>query len=199
LADRHRWLLAGTLSAHRESFGASPCRPRQGEGRGSPFPPKAPACHPSGKDPPLAGRMNTLPQNVTDVALSDEGEKGGIGKMSKQEFFPKIVTKLPEADIPIEGVRSHLFQGESQQLVFMSFENDAEVSEHSHEGQWGVVLDGEIELTIEGKKYTFKKGDTYFIPKDVKHSARIIRGYKDLTFIDQKDRYKTKSNRPGGI
>jgi len=119
-------------------------------------------------------------------------KKGGIERMPKKRFFPEIVTNLPEADIPIEGVHSHLFQGESQQFIFMSFENDAEFPEHSHEGQWGVVLDGEIELTIDGEKYTFKKGDTYFIPKDVRHSARIRRGYKDLTLFDQKDRYKAK-------
>ena len=112
--------------------------------------------------------------------------------MSKQGFFPEIVTKLPEADIPFEGVHSHLFQGENQQFVFMGFENDAEVPEHSHAGQWGIVLDGEIELTIDGKKCTLRKGDTYFIPKDVKHSARIRRGYKDLTLFDQRDRYKAK-------
>jgi quercetin dioxygenase-like cupin family protein len=118
--------------------------------------------------------------------------------MSKEDFFPEMITNLPEADIPIEGVQSHLFQGEGQQFVFMSFENDVEVPEHSHEGQWGVVLDGEIELAIDGKKYTFKKGDTYFVPKGIKHGARIRRGYKDLTLFDQKDRYKAKQNRPNG-
>ena len=112
--------------------------------------------------------------------------------MPKENFFPEIITNLPEADIPIAGVHSHLFQGETQQFVFMSFEKDVEVPEHSHEAQWGVVLEGEIELTIDGKKYTLTKGDTYFIPKDVKHSARIRRGYKDLTLFNQKDRYKVK-------
>jgi len=115
-----------------------------------------------------------------------------IEEMPNESFFPEIVTKLPEADIPIEGVRSHLFQGQNQQFVFMSFENDVEVPEHSHEGQWAVILDGEIELTIDGKKHLFKRGDTYFIPKDVKHSAKIKKGYKDLTLFDQKDRYKVK-------
>jgi quercetin dioxygenase-like cupin family protein len=112
--------------------------------------------------------------------------------MSKEDFFPEIITKLPEANISIEGVHSHLFQGQNQQFVFMSFEKDAEAPEHSHEGQWAVVLDGEIELTVDGKKHTFKKGDTYYIPKGVKHSARARRGYKDLTLFDQKDRYKVK-------
>lgn len=112
--------------------------------------------------------------------------------MLKENFFPEIITNIPEADIPIGGVHSHLFQGKNQQFAFMSFENDVEVPEHSHEAQWGVVLDGEIELTIDGKKFTFTKGDTYFIPKDVKHSARIRKGYKDLTLFNQKDRYKAK-------
>ncbi|MFH1334977.1 MAG: cupin domain-containing protein, partial [Candidatus Zixiibacteriota bacterium] len=94
--------------------------------------------------------------------------------------------------IPLEGVTSHLFQGKDQQFIFMSFDRDVQVPEHSHEGQWAVVLDGEIELTIDGKKSTFKRGDTYFIPKGVKHGARIKKGYKDLTLFDQKDRYKAK-------
>ncbi|MCD4782656.1 MAG: cupin domain-containing protein [Candidatus Eremiobacteraeota bacterium] len=112
--------------------------------------------------------------------------------MSKESFFSEIITNLPEADIPIKGVHSHLFQGENQQFIFMSFEKDVEVPEHSHEAQWGVILYGEIELTIDDKKCTFTKGDTYFIPKGVKHSAKIRKGYKDLTLFNQKDRYKIK-------
>jgi len=112
--------------------------------------------------------------------------------MPKDNFFPEIITKLPAADIPLEGVNSHLFQSQDQQFIFMSFDKDVQVPEHSHEGQWAVILDGEIELTVDGKKSTFKRGDTYFIPKGVKHSARIKKGYKDLTLFDQKDRYKAK-------
>jgi quercetin dioxygenase-like cupin family protein len=125
-------------------------------------------------------------------SLSEMPKKGEFERMPKESFFPEMITKLPEADIPIEGVRSHLFQGQDQQFIFMSFEKDVEVPEHSHEGQWAVVLDGEIELTVDGKKSILRKGDTYYIPRGVKHSARIRRGYKDLTLFDQKDRYKVK-------
>ncbi|MHC4544358.1 MAG: cupin domain-containing protein [Planctomycetota bacterium] len=110
----------------------------------------------------------------------------------KEDFWPEIITNLPEADIPIEGLRSHLLQGQNTQILFMSFENDVEVPEHSHEAQWGVVLEGETELTIDSRKRTLGKGDTYFIPKDVQHSAKIKKGYKDLTLFNQKDRYKAK-------
>lgn len=112
--------------------------------------------------------------------------------MANENFFPDIITNQPEAAIPVKGMHSHLFQCEEQQFVFMSFDDDAEVAEHSHEAQWGVVLDGEIELTIDGVKHTFARGDTYYIPSGVRHSAKIMKGFKDLTLFNQKDRYKTK-------
>jgi quercetin dioxygenase-like cupin family protein len=119
--------------------------------------------------------------------------------MSEESFFPEIITKLPEADIPIGGLDSHLLQGENEQIVFMSFEKDAEVPEHSHEGQWAVILDGEIELTIGDKTRTYRRGDTYYIPSGVKHGARIKKGYKDLTLFDQRDRYITKTSSAAGV
>jgi len=112
--------------------------------------------------------------------------------MPKKDFFPDIITNLQEADISIEGVHAYLVQGKNQQILFMTFENKVEVPEHTHDAQWGVVLDGEIELTIGGRKNIVKKGDTYFIPKGVKHSAKIKKGYKDIILFDQKDRYEVK-------
>ena len=112
--------------------------------------------------------------------------------MRNDNFFPDIITRLPQADIPIQGLRSHLLQSANQQVIFMSFENDVEVPEHDHEAQWGIVLDGEIELTISGKKQIFKKGDTYSISKSAPHSAKIRAGYKDLTLFNQKDRYRPR-------
>lgn len=112
--------------------------------------------------------------------------------MANQDFFPEMVTAFPEADIPLAGLTSHLLQGDRHQFVFMCYEEDASVPEHSHEAQWGVVLDGRIRLTIDGTEYLLTKGDTYFIPKDVKHSAEVTKGYKDLTLFNQKDRYKLK-------
>ncbi len=110
--------------------------------------------------------------------------------MQDEVLFPNIITDCPQADIPIDGLTSYLLQCINHRIIFMIFENDVDVPEHSHEAQWDVVLCGEIELTINGKKQIFKKGDTYFISKNVPHSDRIKAGYKDLTLFNQKDRYK---------
>ena len=56
----------------------------------------------------------------------------------------------------------------------------------------GVVLDGEIALTINNNENIFTKGDTYFIPKYVTDSTIIKAGYEDLTVFIQKNRYKAK-------
>ena len=110
--------------------------------------------------------------------------------MTEEPFFPEIITGLPAAELPITGVSSYLFQGQQQQFIFMAFDHDVDVPEHSHEAQWGVVLDGQIEPTIGGQTRVLNKGDTYFIPKGVPHGARIHSGYKDLTLFNQKDRYR---------
>lgn len=107
-------------------------------------------------------------------------------------IFPEPVTQLPEADMPIEGISAYISQGENHQILFMRFEKDAEFPEHAHESQWGIVLEGKIEITIDGIPHTFGKGDRYFVEKGVKHSSKVFAGYADMTFFNQKDRYKAK-------
>jgi quercetin dioxygenase-like cupin family protein len=109
-----------------------------------------------------------------------------------REIFPDPIKNLPKADIPLNGLTAYLSQSETHQILFMQFKEDIELPEHSHESQWGIVLDGRIDLTVDGVVKTYLKGDRYFIPSGVKHSAKIYTGYADITFFNEKDRYKTK-------
>lgn len=111
--------------------------------------------------------------------------------------FPELIMNLPEADIPIKGVKAFLSQADNHQIIFMEFSEDTDLSEHEHESQWGIVLEGKIELAINGKKHLYVKGDRYFIPKGVRHSGRIFAGYADITFFAQKDRYGYKEKQGG--
>ena len=107
-------------------------------------------------------------------------------------LFPPPVLQLPEADIPLPGIRAYLSQGPSHQIIFMEFAEETDLPEHAHAGQWGVVLEGRIDLVIGGRPQTFQKGDRYFIPAGVPHSGKIYAGYADMTYFDQADRYKAK-------
>ncbi|MFW9882490.1 MAG: cupin domain-containing protein [Candidatus Thorarchaeota archaeon] len=108
------------------------------------------------------------------------------------EIFPEPISELPEADFPLEGITAYLAQGDTFQIIFMKFGKDVIFEEHSPESQWGVFLEGKIDLVIDGEKSQFKKGDRYFIPKGIRHSGKIYKGYADITYFNQKDRYKTK-------
>jgi hypothetical protein len=57
--------------------------------------------------------------------ISLKSAKGGSG-------YPEVITRLPEADIPFEGVRAWILQADTSQLVFFEFEADAKMPEHSH-------------------------------------------------------------------
>jgi quercetin dioxygenase-like cupin family protein len=103
--------------------------------------------------------------------------------------FPAEIEKLPRANVPIPGIHAYLSQADSHQVIFMEFEKDAPLPEHSHESQWAVVVAGRIDLVIDGVPHTFQTGDTYFIPAGAKHSGKIYAGYADVTFFNQKDRY----------
>lgn len=110
--------------------------------------------------------------------------------MSK--IFPEIIKNLPEADIPLDGITAFLSQGDHHQIIFMEFEKDVDLPEHEHESQYGIVLEGKIELAIDGVKSTFVKGDRYYIPSGIKHFGKIFAGYADITFFNEKDRYSKK-------
>ena len=106
------------------------------------------------------------------------------------DVFPAPIKNLPRADIPLDGVTAYLSQSQNHQLIFMCFEKDVALPEHTHAAQVGFVLEGKIDLNIGGKERTFTKGDRYHIPKGVPHSGKIYAGYADITFFDEPDRYK---------
>ena len=109
-----------------------------------------------------------------------------------KNIFPDPIKKLPEADIPLDGISAYLSQAIDHQLIFMQFEKDVDLPEHSHAAQVGFVLSGRIELTINGATREYSKGDIYYIPGNVKHSGKIHAGYADITFFNEPDRYKVK-------
>ena len=106
--------------------------------------------------------------------------------------YPKMITDLPEADIPFEGIRGWLMQTTTQQLVFMELDPIGGVPEHSHSAQFGVVLEGEMTLTVGGESTRYKKGDSYAIPAGVPHSAEVHSHVKVIDMFDEVARFSVK-------
>jgi len=104
--------------------------------------------------------------------------------------YPEIIKNLPSIKIDLNGVEAHLLQGISSQLVFFEFSEDTQIPMHSHGAQWGIVVDGRIDLTIGGEEKTYLKGDSYAIPSGVSHGGRIYAGFKAIDYFEDADRYK---------
>jgi len=66
------------------------------------------------------------------------------------------------------------------------------VPKHSDDyDQWGVMVEGKIELTVDGKIRICEKGDEYVIPAKAKHYARFLSKSKAIDFSSEKTRYRT--------
>lgn len=106
--------------------------------------------------------------------------------------YPEMITNLPQADIPFEGVKGWIMQDENISAVFFELNPIGKVPDHSHCAQWGMVLEGKMKLTINGEISTYTKGDRYFIPEGIVHSAEFLTKCYVIDFFADPDRYKKK-------
>jgi quercetin dioxygenase-like cupin family protein len=110
--------------------------------------------------------------------------------------YPDVITCLPEAEAPVAGGRAWILQSEKKQLVFFEFAANLELPEHSHSySQWGMVIEGKMELTIDGKMQVYEKGDEYLVPSGASHCARFLEKSRVIDLFSETSRYKPKTTR----
>jgi quercetin dioxygenase-like cupin family protein len=70
------------------------------------------------------------------------------------------------------GVDIHTTHGERLMLSLVEFQPRAVVQPHSHpHEQLGLLLEGELEFTIDGQRFAVRPGQMWRIPGGVTHSA----------------------------
>jgi mannose-6-phosphate isomerase-like protein (cupin superfamily) len=106
--------------------------------------------------------------------------------------YPEMILTLPEIDIQLKGIRGWLLQTKDKQVVFFDIQPACEVPSHSHCDQWGFVVEGEMRLVIGGKSKVYRKGDWYFIPEGVVHSAIFLTKVNAIDIFDDPKRYRIK-------
>jgi quercetin dioxygenase-like cupin family protein len=117
-------------------------------------------------------------------------------KVQKVTGYPEVITRLPEAELQVEDAKAWILQAEASQLVFFQFPPGKCLPSHSHTYyQWGLVIDGEMELTVAGEPRIFKKGDEYLVPAGAQHSAKFLRPTRVMDYFSEKNRYKPKQTK----
>ena len=108
------------------------------------------------------------------------------------EPFPEFIRALPEVDSPLASLRGYMLQTGQALAMFYEIPDGVEVPEHAHGAQWGVVLEGSVEFTIAGETRVYRRGDTYFVPDSVVHSAVISPGFVGIDVFADADRYSAR-------
>jgi quercetin dioxygenase-like cupin family protein len=96
--------------------------------------------------------------------------------------WPSVVTNFPGAD-------GRLLAGANGQLVMWTFADASVVPEHRHGPQIGIVVAGEVDITIGGQRRVCHSGDMFEIEDQEPHSAVLAPGTLVLEVFQENDRY----------
>jgi quercetin dioxygenase-like cupin family protein len=107
--------------------------------------------------------------------------------------FPSFIDQLPAVDIGVPGVVVRVLIG-TQSVAFIAVLEDASVSPHRHGAQWGIVVSGAVELTIEGEVRTYVAGDSYHISAGLEHGAKLLAGSRLIEVFEDRDRFSPSSS-----
>jgi quercetin dioxygenase-like cupin family protein len=108
------------------------------------------------------------------------------------EPFADFIRALPMVDSPLASLRGWMQQTGQALTMFYEIPAGVDVPEHAHGAQWGVVLAGSVDFTIGGETTTYGRGDTYYVPDGVPHSAVIHPGFVGIDVFADADRYSAK-------
>ncbi len=85
-------------------------------------------------------------------------------------FFPNL-DEIPSREL-FPGITVRTFWGDQMLCAIVDLDANVSLPLHSHpHEQAGVVLQGELELTVAGETRLLAPGDAYLIPGNVEHSA----------------------------
>ena len=109
------------------------------------------------------------------------------------DFFPPFIRALPAPDstVPMDA---HIVPSQHVLTMFYEMADAVSVPAHRHGAQWGVVLAGSLELEIEGRSATYGPGDSYYVPANALHTARLSAGYKGIDVFADADRYSVRAD-----
>jgi quercetin dioxygenase-like cupin family protein len=87
-------------------------------------------------------------------------------------YFFDPETRTPKELVP--GVVVRTFWGEQMLASLVDLAAGAVVPLHSHpHEQFGMLLRGEMQMTIAGETRTVQAGDLYFVPGGVEHGVHV--------------------------
>ncbi|WP_299866778.1 cupin domain-containing protein [uncultured Hoeflea sp.] len=108
--------------------------------------------------------------------------------------YPNFIQDQPSLDIPFpeDAVSTSAVRSDGALVVFLHVHKDVEIPEHQHGAQWGTVVRGGLELTVDGRTRQCVPGDSWDIPAGTPHAAKLKAGSLVIDVFEEPDRYPLK-------
>ena len=111
--------------------------------------------------------------------------------MKKMRHRLIYLHQLKETE-PVEGFRARFVHSDNMTFAFWDIKKGYSVPEHAHPHEQVVkMLEGQLEIDLEGKKHVLEPGMVLIIPGNVKHSAYAHTDCRAIdTFFPVREDYK---------
>lgn len=101
-----------------------------------------------------------------------------------------LLARHKSIDMETDGTKSKIIDAGSQKFIFIEHSKEIYFPAHSHGNtEWGICIEGEIDIEIDGVIHYIRKGDHFFVGANVLHSAQVRAGYKAMLLVDCEERY----------
>lgn len=88
------------------------------------------------------------------------------------------ISDLPQKEL-LPGIKARFVHTENNTIGFVELDADAILPEHAHiHEQTTQVLEGQLELTIDGESQILNPGQIITIPSNILHSAKALTNCK---------------------
>ena len=87
------------------------------------------------------------------------------------DHFPKLLRQLPPFEGPFDAFK---LEAKNCDVLFASYPKGTKIAPHKHDTEnVGVITQGELCLTVDGREKRYGAGDWYQVQAQVMHSARF--------------------------
>lgn len=105
--------------------------------------------------------------------------------------YPAFIEALPALDLPLPetAVKAHALRADAGLVVFFEFLEDVSLPPHSHLAQWGVLVEGEVAITVDGTRRVYRPGESWDLAPGVVHAVEVKAGSRAIDVFEEPDRY----------
>ncbi len=85
-----------------------------------------------------------------------------------------VISKLNQKDL-LPGIKGRYFHTKNNTIGFVELESGAILPEHAHmHEQTSEIIEGQLELVVDGQTHLLESGMIICIPSNVVHSAKAL-------------------------